>query len=185
MKTSKKGITLVELIICCGIIVMLGGACTAVLMSGERIFSRSSSSANAQLDTDVVQSYLTYILPRATTITQLPDSSAASIPSTGVCVYFDETDDTFVIRVDGKDTAIRSVTSFTYSLVRAGDPLSVSARAQFVYTFGTNDGASYTSGFVLSNKAYSDIIAQADMTSTTDVDAAEHPICFEIAAAGS
>lgn len=56
MKRTKKGITLVELVVCCGIMVMLAGACTAVLVSGARLFSDSSDTARAQLQYTVKMS---------------------------------------------------------------------------------------------------------------------------------
>ena len=68
MKQSKKGITLVELVICCAILVLLGGACTAVLVSGQTVFNTSSKTANAQLDADVLQTYLMNLLPPAKNI---------------------------------------------------------------------------------------------------------------------
>ena len=63
MKKSKKGITLVELVICCAIIVMLGGACTAVLASGSRVYNQSTSAATSQMDAFDCLSLIDYIDP--------------------------------------------------------------------------------------------------------------------------
>lgn len=181
MKQSKKGITLVELIICCAIIVMVGGACTAILMSGHTIFNNSAKSANAQLNTDVVQTYLSNMIPRATNIGQLADADEAK-PTTGGCIYFQ--DDTFIVRVDGKDTSIPNVSGFTYSLISAGK--SGFARAQFVYTVTMTDGSSYTSGFVMGNLKYDSVIVQTNIypdaeSKISDVDLKTNPICFSVA----
>lgn len=71
---------------------MTGATCTGVLLSGHNMFSGSASSANAQLDTDVVQAYLIHSLPRAANIDQI--STSDSLPATGSFLYFDN--DVFV-----------------------------------------------------------------------------------------
>lgn len=155
MRKNKRGVTLVELIICCGIMVMVGGACTAVLMSGHNIFNNSANAANTQLDADVIQMYLTNAVPRATAISQIEmatdDLEVAEARSkiTGCCLYFH--DDTFYIRSNGKDIAIPSVVDFKYHLENSGKTGSTSARALFTYTVTGTDGSSYSSGFVLGN----------------------------------
>lgn len=154
MKKSKKGITLVELVLCCAIIVMLGGACTALLMSGNTIFNQSSSTANAQLDSDVLQSYMMNLLPRTNAISQ-PSLDDAKDLSEGNCIYFDdENDDLFTLRINGEKTTIRSIEEFEYSIVRAGAASSATARAQLLYTVTLTDGTIFSSGFVLSNIKY-------------------------------
>lgn len=156
MKKSKKGITLVELVLCCAIIVMLGGACTALLMSGNTIFNQSSSTANAQLDADVLQTYMMNLLPRTNDISQ-PSLAEAKALSEGNCIFFDdENDDLFTLRIDGENTTIRSIEEFEYSIVRAGAESSTTARAQLFYTVTLADGTTFSSGFVLSNIKYDD-----------------------------
>ena len=186
MKKSKKGVTLVELIICCGIIVMLGGACTAVLLSGQRIFNTSSGSAGAQLDTDVVQAYLTNVVPRATNIGQPSDVSAITA---GTCLYFaGGGSDVFTIRIDGKETSIRSVSDFKYQIVPAGT--ADSARSQFLYELTMDDGSTYSSGFIMGNLAYTKIIDvdhnPVDFVSFSgEISAKTYPVCFSVPVAGS
>lgn len=159
MKRSKKGITLVELVITCAIIVLLGGACTSVLVSGQSIFNTSTKSANAQLDADVLQTYLMNLLPPSKNIQQISDVDAKSLPN-GNCMYFDG--DQFTLRSEGKDTVISSVTEFAYSVVPAGDPASTTVRAQLQYTITLKDGSTLEGGFVLGNLAYDDSIAYHD-----------------------
>jgi len=154
MKNSKKGITLVELIICCAIIVMLGGACSAVLASGATIFNQSSSTANAQLDADVLQRYMRNILPSAKTVTQLNEGDAMDRASAKYLFFDESNSNMFTIRVDGSDTSIRSISGFTYSIVRAGDADSENARIQFNYTATLTDGSILEGGFVLGNAKF-------------------------------
>ena len=152
MKRSKKGITLVELVITCAIIVLLGGACTSVLVSGQSIFNTSTKSANAQLDADVLQTYLMNLLPPSKNIKQVVSVDAAKSQDTGNCLYFDG--DQFTLRSEGKDTVISSVTEFAYSVVPAGDPASAKVRAQLQYTITLKDGSTLEGGFVMGNVAY-------------------------------
>ena len=159
MKRSKKGITLVELVITCAIIVLLGGACTSVLVSGQSIFNTSTKSANAQLDADVLQTYLMNLLPPSKNIQQISVANAKS-QDTGNCLYFDG--DQFTLRSEGKDTVISSVTEFAYSVVPAGDPDSTTVRAQLQYTITLKVGSTLEGGFVLGNLAYDDSIAYHD-----------------------
>jgi hypothetical protein len=154
MRQSKKGITLVELIICCAIIVMLGGACSAVLASGSKIFNKSSSTATSQLDADVLQNHMMNLLPSTKSVGQITVDDAKDLTS-GNCLFFDaENENLFTIRIDGKNTTIRSVEEFAYDLVRAGDPDSQTARAQLVYTVTLANGKTFSGGFVLSNLKY-------------------------------
>lgn len=176
MKKSKKGVTLVELIICCTIIVLLGGACTAVLASGSQIFNTSSQTANAQLDSDVLQNFMMNLIPSTKTVGQLTLSEAKALDS-GNCLFFDdENDGLFTISVDGNKTTIRSVAEFEYSIIRAGDPDSDTARAQFVYTATLTDGTELHGGFVLSNMKYD----AGAMDEIKDILASEKPFCFNV-----
>ena len=153
MKNSKKGVTLVELIICCAIIVMLGGACTAVLASGSTIFNQSTSAANAQLDSDVLQSFMRNVLPSAKSVKVV--SAESMTLSSATYLFFDESNDgLFTIRVNGTDTSIRSVSDFSYTTVRAGDGDSETAKIQFQYTVKFADGSTLNSGFILGNAPF-------------------------------
>ncbi len=157
MKKSKKGVTLVELVICCFIIVMLGGACTAVLMSGEHIFSTSSKAAGAQLDGDVVQTYLLKLLPYGKQV-KVDTLASVKASTTGNGLYFDdENDNEFTIRIDGDNTTVAAITGFRYKFVEAGDAASTTARAQFVYKVSMDDGGEFSGGFVMSNIKYTDV----------------------------
>lgn len=174
MKKTKKGVTLVELVICCAIIVMLGGACTALLIAGEHVYSEGSSSANSQMDMDVLQTYMTNLIPRTETVNQILLADAKATTS-GNCIYFDDGNDgLFTIRRAGDDTTIRSIDSFEYSIVKAGDTGSDSARAQFVYTVTLTDDSSYSGGFVLGNMKYDD----STMGSIVNCSLADFPFYF-------
>lgn len=181
MKKNKKGITLVELIICCGIIVMVGGACTALLMSGQTIFNRSSSSANAQLDTDVIQTYLTNVVPRARTVSAVTEVDVEA-NTTDFCLYFDGEDDgeeedgVFTIRVNGKNTTIRSVTDFKYHMIPAGDGEDDAVKPQFFYTVYLSDGSNYSSGFVLINLNYK--TCEVELRPDDPISLKDQPVCI-------
>lgn len=172
MKRSKKGITLVELVITCAIIVLLGGACTSVLVSGQSIFNTSTKSANAQLDADVLQTYLMNLLPPSKNINKLNSVDEAKNQATGNCLYFDG--DQFTLRSEGKDTVISSVTEFAYSVVPAGDPDSTTVRAQLQYTITLKDGSTLEGGFVMGNVAYDSSIAYHDAK------VSENPLSFNV-----
>lgn len=178
MKKSKRGVTLVELIICCGIIVMVGGACTSVLMSGHNIFNNSAASANAQLETEVLQTYLTNMIPRAPAIRQLADVGAVDDANMNAknCIYIDNSG-TFFIRVNGKDVEIRSIVEFEYKLEAAGKNVN-RRRPQFVYKVTMVGGATYTSGFVLGNLIYDTAISQVNSTYTSFRSVRDNPVCF-------
>lgn len=151
MKKNKKGVTLVELVICCAIIVMLGGACTAVLASGSTLFNHSSRTAGVQLDSDVLQTYMISFLPSAEDVNEISPAAAAS--SNGVTIYLNDNGE-FTIRSNGSDTTIRSVTKFSYKVARAGDSTSTTAKAQFQYTVEFNDDSIYSGGFMMINYPY-------------------------------
>ena len=165
MKRTKKGITLVELVICCAIIALIGGAATALLMSGEHLFSSSADSASNQMELDVLQSYMMGIIPSAKNIgvIEKDDENNLLIPESGNCIYFD--DGALIIRAGSKETEIRSVEEFTYQIVRAGvapaptaeagaEPEPDTTRAQFLYTVKFQNGQTYRGGFVINNLSF-------------------------------
>ena len=156
LKKTKKGVTLVELVICCAIIVMLGGACTAVLVSGSTIFNQSSRTAGAQLDADVLQTNMINILPSAENVKVIKQLEAKDADA-GITLFLNN-EGVFTIRSNGTDTIIRSVTSFSYKVVRAGANNSTTAKAQFQYTVGFDDGFTYSGGFVMNNVRFTDSI---------------------------
>lgn len=161
MKQSKKGITLVELVICCAILVLLGGACTAVLVSGQTVFNTSSKTANAQLDADVLQTYLMNLLPPAKNIKEANRLTDVKDTANEFNAIFFDNENVFTLR-RGKDfTTIRSIAGFQYTIVCAGeaptDPTDDSgsgARAQLKYTITLTDGSKINGGFVLANVKY-------------------------------
>lgn len=158
MKKSKKGVTLVELVICCFIIVMLGGACTSLLMSGEHIYSTSADAAGAQLDSDVLQTYMMKLLPltKGAGLVAESEFESAKSSTSGNYLYFDEANEgKFTLRMNGDNTTIGSISDFYYKVEKAGT--SDSARAQFVYKVTMNDDSEFVGGFVMSNVKYVNI----------------------------
>lgn len=152
MKKTKKGVTLVELIICCAIIVMLGGACTALLLSGEHIFSTSAKEAGVQADVNLLQSYMRTLLPPTKEVT---DKNISNVGIDESYVYFDR--GVFTIHTNGKDIAIDSITEFQYSIEKVGTSSAIAdstARARFTYTVKLKDGGTFSGGYVLTNKKY-------------------------------
>ena len=151
MKNSKKGVTLVELIICCAIMVMLGGACSAVIASGATVFNRSTRTAGAQLESDALQNYMINILPSVNNI-NIYDNSAMLNESKYVFLNA-ENEDHFTIRSNGTNTAIRSIKEFKYAVISAGS--NTDARAQFIFVATIDDGSQLTGGYVMSNVRFS------------------------------
>lgn len=178
MKKSKRGVTLVELIICCSIIVMIGGACTAVIASGSHIFNRSTSTAHAQMESDVLQTLMMKFLPSANNL----KCGTGEIDNMENLFYVNENND-MIIRIEGKDTTIRSVSSFDYEVVPAGSAASTSARAQLNYSVTFEDGSCLSGGFVLSNYKYAQV-AESDKSGSLFKDDSlsdnqYHFICFD------
>ena len=161
MKKSKKGVTLVELVICCAITVMLAGACTAVLISGQRVWKSGSESANAQMTADVIQTSLYGKLPSYDKATAAHKDSETEYSytvsaATGTVIYISE-DDGLVIRTNGKNMTLDDVKDMTVSLLKVGS--KESARTQFNYTATLVDGREFSGGIVISN-----LIHKADGT---------------------
>lgn len=212
MKHSKKGVTLVELVICCGILVLLGAGCTALLMSGENAFSTGAKATSAHLDASTVQTHLMKAIPSAKSVALISDEEAATLPA-GNCLFFNEEND-FIIRNNGNEIKLDAITGFTYSFVKAGETVEAAAedptegtadaegeedagnaayaRAQFVYTITTSSGSKLDGGFLLSNFAYDKLIAALEADAavagteidfTEMIDLVEHPIAFSIPAA--
>jgi hypothetical protein len=177
MKKSKKGITLVELVICCAILVLLGGAVTAVLMSGEHVFSSSANSANAQMEFDVLQTNLMGIVPSAKNISvSSKNDDDFAFPTTGYSLYSDgsqliirssvEIKENGLMSISTKETELSGVVSFSYKITPAGvipqgtmddgtdASATATARPLFSYTVTFNDGSTYNGGFVISNIPY-------------------------------
>ena len=167
MKKSKKGVTLVELVICCAITVMLAGACTAVLVSGQRIWNSGSKSANAQMTADVMQTNL-YNRLSAVNGAEITTVSAAKTPLAGAGLTLDGS---FALYMDGEDgakiftmdaggnlTTLEDVENFEFSFTKAGAEDSTTARAQFNYTATLNDGREFSGGMVVSNLKYDEIL---------------------------
>ena len=148
MKRSKKGFTLVELIICCVIMTMLAGACTALLMSGEKLFSTGSQSAITQMDVSLLQTSLLKQLPS----TQKVDKLDAAGSSTKDTELFFNDEGVFTIRHNGKDITIHEISSFNCTLTKIGE--SQKARTQFSYVATCKDGTTYSGGMALSTMKF-------------------------------
>ena len=170
MKTSKKGVTLVELIICCAITVLLAGACTAVLISGQRVWKSGSEAANAQMSADVLQTSLYGKLPSYNAAKVVSSSSPTDVTflkesTTGTVLYLAD-DDTLVIRTNGKDMMLDDVKKVTYTFLKAGG--NDTARAQFNYTVTLSDGRSFSGGIVVSNLRFKNIVLATGTGLTLD-----------------
>ena len=194
MKRTKKGITLVELVICCAIIVLIGGAATALLMSGEHLFSNSADSASNQMELDVLQSHMMNIIPSAKNIgiIETDEDDNLLLPAAGNCIYFND-EGTLIIRSGTKETVIRDVTGFDYWIILAGvpnesqpsqsaDPTTateptITARAQFQYKVTFRNGQTYQSGFVINNLSYPAVKAKLG---TAENDLKDSPIYVSI-----
>lgn len=173
MKQSKKGITLVELVICCAILVLLGGACTAVLVSGQTVFNTSSKTANAQLDADVLQTYLMNLLPPAKNIKKADSLDDVKNTTKEFNAIFFDNDNVFTLR-RGKDfTTIQSIAGFQYKIVPAGEAASTSARAQLQYTITLTDSSEINGGFVLANVKYDADVLPGTGSTPVDLNGSE------------
>ena len=192
MKKSKKGITLVELVICCAVLALLAGAVTAVLMSGEHLFSTSADSASAQMELDVLQTNLLGIIPSAKNISvSSMNDDGFAFPLTGHSIYFNDSkliirssvavNEDGVTSVSTKETEIRGVVGFTYQITPAGiipdgttpdgknAATTATARPLFSYTVTFSDGTVYRGGFVINNFPYVDIGPLAGSIEEKDV----------------
>lgn len=177
MKRTKKGFTLVELIICCAIMTMLAGACTALLMSGEKLFSTGSKSALTQMDVNVLQTTILNRLPSANAVElvlgEIPEEQATpgADEKNVTELFFDEVDgkQVFTIRHDGKGTTIPEIEEFTCYLMPIG--ASTTARAQLNYTATCKNGDVYSGGMALSTMNFATATSDADFPAAlTDAD---------------
>lgn len=149
IEKTKKGVTLVELVICCAIIVLLGGACTAVLLSGQKVFSTSANMANTQIEANVLQSFLIGKLPSVKTMQTMTGENAKT-ETEGTLLYFEEDD--FVIKTQGHKTIINGVSELKVSFSKAG--VTDTARAEFCYVATMKDGTQFSGGLILGNAKY-------------------------------
>ena len=182
MKNSKKGITLVELIICCAIIAMIGGACSAVIASGSKVFNQSSRTANAQLDSDVLQTFMMNILPSASNVAVYNDETMVN---TAKYLYIDEDNQNrFTVHSNGTESSIRSIEEFAYIIIPAGT--ADDARAQFLYKATFNDGSTLNGGFIMSNVKFSLIPDAFKLDPEAEeleyINLADSPIAFNVSA---
>ena len=166
MRKSKKGITLVEMVIACVIMVLLGGACTAVLVSGQKLFLSGTTMANNQLDSNVVQTTMLKALPKTERVIWKNTVNSARAEDTGVSIFF-EIDaagevGSLVIRQNETEITVNKVKDFSYSFERVGqkndaEPTLETAKAQFIYTVVMEDDSVITGGVVLTNVRYRDV----------------------------
>jgi len=173
LNNSKKGVTLVELVVSCTIMVLLAGACTAVLLSGQKLFLSSTQTANNQLEANLLQTTILKALPSAAKVS-VKNLNDVKADTTGVGIYFD--DNTFTVQNKGNSITVNNVDEFEFSFEMVGkeiaitpavtpdpaDPsataipavMSDTARTQFVYTAKLEDGSEISGGIVLSNVIY-------------------------------
>jgi len=171
MNRSKKGVTLVELVIACTIMVLLAGACTAVLVSGQRLFITGAQTATNQLEANLLQTSLLKSLPNVIGLeVKSIDAVLNDANADGVSIFM-KPGDALTIRKNGVNMTVNNVKSFEYKFKRAGkeasydadgDPTTPevttnTAKTRFVYTAELEDGTSITGGLVLTNIPYAEI----------------------------
>ena len=148
---SKKGLTLVELAICCAITLLLGGACLSLLLSGRSLFDKGAQSANSTMETDILQTFMMQQLPAAMEIEQITDRDSVQ-PSTASTLSVE--DGALVICRNGTEIQLSTITELHYTIIRAGISASHTAAPQLCYTVHFKDGSSFNAGFVLVNMKY-------------------------------
>lgn len=150
-KRSKRGITLVELAICCAITLLLGGACLTVLLSGRGMFDKGAQTADTMLETDIFQTFMMQQLPSATSITQ---TESDGVLQSETCSYLAVEDGGVTLHRGSNVIRLTTIRDCRYAVIPAGLPASDSARAQFVYTLYFKDGTSLSGGFVMAGIRY-------------------------------
>ena len=169
VNNTKKGVTLVELVISCIVMVLLAGACTAVLISGQKLFLSGSQMANNQLEASLLQNTLLNMLPKMVEVELIEvESSGATVGAKdkeeGVSLFFDN--GKFTIRQDESNTNVNKVVDFSYDFQEVGtsrgidnkgNPIPRTSRAQFVYVATLEDGRTISGGMVLANTKYADV----------------------------
>ena len=165
---SKKGVTLVELVICCVIMVLLGGACTAVIVSGQKLFLTGSQTANKQLEANVLQTTMVNSLPKMVDVEQdsVINVKTAIATNGGVGIYFDDSTSVFTISCDGSDITVNGVKEFTYEFKQVGTNTDT-ARTQVVYTAKMSSDSTdspISGGVVLTNTKHSAVASFCSST---------------------
>jgi len=170
MNKSKKGVTLVELVIACSIMVLLAGACTAVLVSGQRLFISGAQTATNQLEANLLQTSLLKSLPNVVGV-EVTTTDAVKNDTDGVSIFM-ENGGSLTIRKNGTNMTVNNVKTFEYRFKIAGkeatydadgDPTTPetlstdTAKARFIYTAELEDGTSITGGLVLTNIPYKNV----------------------------
>ena len=143
-----------ELVICCVIMVLLAGACTAVVVSGQKLFITGSETANTQLEVNALQTAIVNTLPHMVTVEQKGVADAQGATK-GVSIFY--AGDALTIRNAENDIILDGVTALKCEFKRVGKSDSDTARAQFVYTATMSDGSTISSGVVLPNTKYTDV----------------------------
>ena len=152
-KRSKRGITLVELAICCAITLLLGGGCLTVLLSGRDMFDKGAQTADAMLEADIFQTLMMQQLPSVTGIAQTdPDD----ISKNETCRRLAVEDNAVTIHIGDNVIRLAAISDCRYSVIPAGLPTSDSAQSQLVYTLYFKDGTSLSGGFVMTGIRYAD-----------------------------
>ena len=148
---SKKGLTLVELAICCAITLLLGSACLSLLLSGRSLFDKGAQSANSAMEYDILQTFMMQQLPSAVEIEQIatPDSVQSSKVGT-----LSVEDGALVICTGSTVIRLTTISDLQYTMIRAGHSASHTAAPQLCYTVHFKDGSSFNAGFVLVNMKY-------------------------------
>lgn len=156
-KQSKRGITLVELIICCAITLLLGGACLTVLLSGQDMFTKGTQTANTMMEAEIFQTFMLEQLPSASEIAQTEPNGISQSK-----MYSRLTVEDQAVTISTGDNIIRlaTISDCRYAVIPAGLPASASAQPQLVYTLYFADGASLSGGFVMTNMRYAEWIAE-------------------------
>lgn len=155
---SKRGITLVELAICCAITLLLGTACLTVLLSGRGMFDKGVQTANSMLEADIFQTFMMQQLPYATGIAQtVPNDLAQSERYS----HLTAENGKLTIDTGGSTICLATIKDCSYAVIPAGLPSSKLTQPQLVYTLHFEDGASLSGGFVMANMRYEDALMES------------------------
>ena len=149
--------------------ILLAGACTAVIVSGQRLFVKGSQTANTQLETNALQTTIIKSLPNMSVVTKKTsptDVQTVKTSTEGVGIFLE--DGKLTIRRHGSNVTINSVAKFECGFKKVG--ANDTGRTQFVYEATMSDGTKISGGVVLINTKHSEvesIALNAELTADT------------------
>lgn len=150
---SKKGVTLTELIIVCGVMAVIIAAASTVLITGGRIFRQGANTTNAMGQIEIVEKWLQNSMSVANNTMRI-GSITDPRPANSVAFYFDDKENLHISSkgpqtTDPEEsTELDNIRNIKIKFTTDATPLS---RVTASYTIETKTGSSASGAVVMNN----------------------------------